>query len=203
MYVNQAIGASGDGTTWATSFKTLQDALNVACVCGNVKEIWVAQGTYYPDEGVGITDNDRDTSFVLCDGIKLYGGFSGTETMLSERDWTNNVTILSGDLMGNDGPNFANNTDNAYHVVIGSNTDGTAVLNGFTITAGNANNFQASNNRGGGMYNVNGSTTIASCIFSGNSALGFAKIRLETDAKMSAETNEDGLIIIKAIFPKK
>ena len=37
----------------------------------------------------------------------------------------------------------------------------------------------------------------------GNSALGFAKIRLETDAKISTEIDDEGLIIVKATFPKK
>ena len=47
-------------------------------------------------------------------------------------------TILSGDLAEDDEPNFVNNSDNSYHVVTGSGTNSTAILDGFTITAGNA-----------------------------------------------------------------
>jgi acetyl-CoA C-acetyltransferase len=47
-------------------------------------------------------------------------------------------TVLSGDLLGDDGQGFANNKENSYHIVTGSGTNDTAALDGFTITAGNA-----------------------------------------------------------------
>jgi hypothetical protein len=78
-------------------------------------------------------------------------------------------TILSGDLDGNDRQNFRNNSENSYHVVTGSGTDTTAVLDGFTITAGNANGNQP-HHEGGGMLNDSGSPTVTNCTFSGNSA---------------------------------
>jgi predicted outer membrane repeat protein len=182
VYVNAAAATGGNGKSWSTPFRYLQDALNVACTCGNVKDIWVAQGTYYPDEGVGITNNYRDTSFVLCDGVKLYGGFSGTETMLSQRNWRTNISTLSGDLMQNDGPNFANNAENAHHVVVAAFADATPTthLDGFTITGGNANGseFVMINGQnifretGGGIYTFFGTNTMTNNTISGNSASG-------------------------------
>jgi hypothetical protein len=72
---------------------------------------------------------------------------------------------LSGDI-GTAG----DNSDNCYHVVTGSGVDGTSILDGLTITGGNANGT-APNNRGGGMYNSAGSPTLANVTFSGNTAL--------------------------------
>ncbi|MGA2499091.1 MAG: choice-of-anchor D domain-containing protein [Tepidisphaeraceae bacterium] len=74
-----------------------------------------------------------------------------------------NATILSGDIGA-----AGDNSDNSYHVVVGSGTDRTAVLDGFTISDGNANGD--SNGEGGGMYIDAGSPTITNCTFSGNSA---------------------------------
>jgi parallel beta-helix repeat protein len=68
-----------------------------------------------------------------------------------------------------DGPGFVNDAENSYHVVTGSGTDDTAVLDGFTITAGNANGSDPYNS-GGGMYNNAGSPTVSNCTFLSNKA---------------------------------
>lgn len=79
------------------------------------------------------------------------------------------MTILSGDLSGDDGSNFANNSENSYQVVVGGGTDATAFLDGFTITGGNANG-SFPQTRGGGMYNENGSPTVSNCTFIANTS---------------------------------
>ncbi len=86
-------------------------------------------------------------------------GSNGTETALGQRDPVANVTILSGEI------GAAGTSDNSYHVVIGSGTNDTAVLDGFTITAGNA-----TNDKGGGMWNYDGSPTLENLIFNANYA---------------------------------
>ena len=65
----------GDGSSWATAYKHLQDNVKVA-EYGD--EIWVAEGTYKPIRG-GKT-LDRTSPFVLVNGVGMYGGFLGTET---------------------------------------------------------------------------------------------------------------------------
>lgn len=65
------------------------------------------------------------------------------------------ITILSGDLNGNDGPNFTNNAENCYYVLTGSGTDETDILDGFTITGGNSNTLRPYH-AGGGIYNQTG-----------------------------------------------
>jgi hypothetical protein len=84
---------------------------------------------------------DRTATFQLKEGVAVFGGFAGTETARDQRDPAANVTILSGDLNGDDDNsnviyNEPTRADNSYHVVTGADN---ATLDGFTITAGNAN----------------------------------------------------------------
>ncbi|MCJ7695235.1 MAG: hypothetical protein MUO40_07380 [Anaerolineaceae bacterium] len=126
----------------------------------SVNEIWVAAGTYIPT-----LTNDRTISFQLKSGVAIYGGFPVDGGVWEERDWVTNPTTLSGDI-GDPG----NNADNSYHVVSGSEVDGTAVLDGFTISDGNANSSSSPNYFGGGMINDNSSPTLTNVTFSANSA---------------------------------
>ncbi|SVC04998.1 uncharacterized protein METZ01_LOCUS257852, partial [marine metagenome] len=162
----------GDGSSWATAKQYLQSALALA-VDGD--EIWVAAGTYYPDEGEGAAGNDRESNFAIPSGVKVYGGFAGEEESLEDRDWEGNETILSGDIDGT----ADDNSGNAYHVVIMEDVSEETVLDGFTITAGNANGapnvaviYGRDSQRGGGIFNRNGSPRITNCTISGNSTEG-------------------------------
>ncbi|UCC29868.1 MAG: S8 family serine peptidase [Phycisphaerales bacterium] len=211
MYVDDDASEGGDGTSWSTAYKYLQDALATA-ISGHL--IHVAGGTYRPDAGEAETviPGDRDATFRLIRGIELYGGYAGLANPGDPdlRDVELYETILSGDLNADDGPAYvdelatcysgsgiepvpgceafdvdadndvdrddlpgflaANNySDNSYHVVVGSNADATAVLDGFIIVAGNANGVDTTS-QGGGMYSSRGSPTLAHCAFHGNSA---------------------------------
>jgi hypothetical protein len=125
------------GASWDTAYPDLQMAL-AAAQSGD--EIWVAAGTYKPTTGT-----DRTVSFVMVTGVGIYGGFAGTETARSQRDWSAHATILSGDI-----GTIGTATDNSYHVVVGANG---AVLDGFTITGGCANG-SGINENGGGMLSA-------------------------------------------------
>ena len=83
------------------------------------------------------------------------------------------LTILSGDLLGNDGPNFANISENSYRVVTAIGVTQTAVLDGFTITGGNNNRGGQPAQWGGGMYVEGGDSSlgITNVVFKGNSAV--------------------------------
>ena len=164
-------GSGADGLSWSTAFTDLQDALAVA---NSGDEIWVAAGVYTP----GLSQSD---TFSLTSGVAIYGGFAATETVRSERDWETNLTILSGDIGGDDSTDgnsivtdTANiNGSNSYHVVSanGATTSitETAVLDGFIITAGYANGSNPDDD-GGGMYIFVGSPTLANLTFIGNLA---------------------------------
>ncbi len=172
-FVDDDAAAGGDGRSWATAYQYPQDALTAAQVDPAVTQIWVAEGTYTPDEGQSQTLGNRAATFQLLSGVALRGGFAGNEDSdtfdLANRDFALHETILTGDLNGDDGPNFANYGENSYHVVTGSATDSTAVLDGFTITGGNANG-SSPHNTGGGMYSAAGSPTVTNCVFAANVA---------------------------------
>ncbi|MCA9250516.1 MAG: right-handed parallel beta-helix repeat-containing protein [Phycisphaerae bacterium] len=171
LYVDDdAIAGANDGSSWADAYVYLQDALLDASTNGVTSQIWVAAGTYKPDQGGWQTPGDRSATFQLQSGLVIYGGFVGNESVLSQRDHESNVTILSGDLFGDDLPDFGNDGENSLHVVTGSGTDATAMLSGFVVTAGNANS--PSNYYGGGMYNESGSPTLEHCRFQHNFADG-------------------------------
>ncbi|MBE0686873.1 MAG: hypothetical protein IH585_12860, partial [Anaerolineaceae bacterium] len=167
LHVDQSASGLQTGDSWADALTTLQDALQVTETC----ELWVTEGVYYPDQGGSQADNDRTTTFPMKSGVAIYGGFAGTETSREQRDWTTNVTILSGDLNEDDNGNVnfdePTRADNSYHVVTGASS---ATLDGFTITAGNANGGGSHGGFGGGMYNNNGSPLLMNITFRDNSA---------------------------------
>ena len=166
------------GESWADAFTSIQDALDIAVGA----EIWVAEGVYYPDEGIGQTNGDRTATFQLKQGVTIYGGFDGTENLLEERDWVNNVTVLSGDLDQNDTtdangvvtePANIVGTDNAHHVVTAEDVMVSAKLNGFVITAGLADStVEAADHKGAGINIRNAAPALANLIVQGNKADG-------------------------------
>jgi len=180
-YVDADATGAASGADWTDAYTSVQDAL-AAAISGD--EIWVAEGVYYPDEGVGQTDDMITSTFVLTDGVALYGGFAATETLRTQRDWEANVTVLSGDIDHETNPdstdphgvvtttaNIAG--ENAYHVVSSSGVIETALIDGFNITAGQADGsyvHPCGPTCGGGMYNQSSSPTLTNLIFSGNSA---------------------------------
>ncbi len=145
FYVNHAATGANNGQTWADAFIDLQGALTIS-QAGD--EIWVSEGTYYPTSGT-----DRSISFEPKSGVQLYGGFSGNETTLSQRDWSAHATLLSGDIgMAGD------STDNSFNVVYLFQSDSSTVLDGFTLCFGQADNLPGANSSrdraicGGGLY---------------------------------------------------
>ena len=155
-YVNGAAAGANTGASWTDAFTDLQMALSAAA---SGDEIWTAAGTYTPTSG-----SERTATFQLKSGVVLFGGFSGTESSRGTRDWVQNPTILSGDIGAQGQP-----TDNSYHVVTGSATDSTAILDGFTVQDAYANGVFP-DNRGGGMRTLAGSPTIRHTVFRNNVA---------------------------------
>lgn len=156
----------GNGSAWgASAYKYLRDALAQADVIvggGGTVQVWVRAGTYKPDRSNASPGGTGSTSatFAMASGVGIYGGFAGNETLLSQRNPTTNVTILSGDLLGNDAQNFQFTSDNSLHVLTATGVSATAVLDGVTVSGGNANSTS-----GGGLLITNGSPTVATCTF--------------------------------------
>lgn len=180
IHVNAATPANAmdqDGASWDTAFADLQDAL-ATVVSGD--EIWVAEGVYYPDEGEAgvatVTAGSRTETFQLISGVEIYGGFNGTESTRDARDANSVLTILSGDIGVQ---NTA--TDNSYHVLTGSGTDNTSLLDGFVITAGQAD---GSGNKGNGaaLLIFNGASVVRRCLFEENFATQGAGVYVQNNS---------------------
>jgi hypothetical protein len=134
-----------------------------------------------------VTNDPRARAFVLKGGVSVIGGFAGNETQLAQRDVESNPTVLSGDFNGNDSatwPPDSSRNENAYHVVVAGNQATPIVLDGLTITGGNANNstYKQPNNGsiipkdarvhqvGGGGIMLNSETKIYNCLILQNQA---------------------------------
>ena len=156
IYVNQANSAAPvkDGSSWLNAFDDLQPALEKANTCLGYQEIWVAQGNYSPSIRFdyfqdGILEQ-RDETFYINSDVEIFGGFNGTESSLSARNWKQNETVLT--------------TTDAYHIVYiqrsGSGDYDGCVLDGFTFMGGDE-----STRNGAGIHNERGSPKIRNCKF--------------------------------------
>lgn len=173
-YVKPGNAGTAPYTSWATASNDLQAVINAS---SNGDQVWVAAGTYIPNRlpSTGAVSTSRDICFLLKAGVSIYGGFTGTETLLSERNHLTNITTLSGEI-----GSVLLSTDNCYHVVIAAGAACSGLLDGFTITLGHAevnlglitvNSQTIIGSRGAGIYITASSPTIQNCIISGNKAL--------------------------------
>ncbi len=171
VYVDATALPGGDGQAWGTAFRFLADALEFADDESNgVEEIRVADGVYFP----GQTNADPTGStagaatFALVSDVALRGGYPGSGSEDPDaRDPSAFVSVLSGDI-GVPGEI----SDNVFHVLRSFSGTTNAVVDGFTITGGNARNPSNSNGYGGGLVADTGASVFAfHCIFIGNRSL--------------------------------
>jgi hypothetical protein len=134
--VDPAAPTAGTGACWSAPFQRLEAALAAAAASAGSDEIWLRSGTYVPAPPA--SGDRRAAHFALVNGVAIYGGFAGNETQRSARnaDAASNGTVLSGDVLGDDGANFANRNDNVNTVVRMDTALATATLDGFSIRGG-------------------------------------------------------------------
>lgn len=162
-YVNANATGANTGGSWTNAFTDLQDALpptNTNWLAGD--DIWVAKSTpaqpaYKPSARHPNDTDPRHATFYIPPGVRVYGGFVGGETALTQRNPEVNKTILDGDLAGDDddgqfpdGP-AAMYDDNSYHVVFFQNTESQfeTKLSGFIIRHGRADSASSYDDRTG------------------------------------------------------
>jgi len=174
LYVGAGLENSGDGTSWATAYASLEDALDNAA---EGDEIWMQGGTYPIEVNFGISSPNN---------VSIYGGFSGTETALSQRDFAANPTILDGSALL-----YAGDLFSIYSTASGIIIDGLTIANYSSIGAAmrisggatirNCNFFNNTTSSGEGSSSVGysggaamlisgGSPVIVNCVFAHNTA---------------------------------
>ena len=147
-------GTGTNGLSWSTAYTNLQDAIDAVSPTGD--QIWVKANTYTISAAINVNK-----------AVGIYGGFAGTESTLDERQLTTNITTISG-----------GGTTQCFNITAD------AYIDGFTITAGNAEN-------GGVMYINDCSPTIRNCIFTDNVA---------NTSGGAIYNNQSGATIVNCLF---
>ncbi|MDO6597745.1 choice-of-anchor Q domain-containing protein [Oceanihabitans sp. 2_MG-2023] len=169
IYVAKDATGTNDGTSWANAYTDLANALAL----NPSNSFWVKTGSYNP--GSNLTD-----SFLLSQDQHIYGGFVGTETSLSQRNTSLNQTVLTGDVNSNDVMPVvfgdASLSDNNYQVIKVGGTN--IIIDGFTITGGNANGNGGSDNAGSAVLVTSATTVhIVDCKVINNTGTGGGVIK--------------------------
>lgn len=159
IYVKYDATGNNDGSSWDNAYTSLQSGITTASV-GTSDQVWVSTGTYYPSLEVG-GSGVLFRAFTMKSGIPIYGGFNGTETGLTQRNYNTNITVLNG--------------NSGYHVINNNSLilTSTAILDGFTISGGTASG-STPHNYGGAILNYSTGSTwsntckIINCRFTGN-----------------------------------
>ena len=185
IYVDDdAVVGTGNGSSWQTAYRHLQDALATARTMAKPVEIRVAQGIYRPDRGVNQVAGDREATFALIDAVTLRGGYAGVSAAdPGLRDPRGYETVLSGDLLGDDGvPDHSHHpawhrtrSDNCEHVVTGVQVTAATVLDGLTVSGGNNltifHHDEGPSAGGPGVYLSRASPALVHCRFHGNNTI--------------------------------
>lgn len=196
-YVKPVATGTGDGSSWENASGNLQNMIDELAKNNPQNlpgEVWVAAGTYVPQVQV-ISGTTYSASFLMRDGISVYGGFAGDESGKQEREvgkmpWNFvNKTILEGSYYEHSKTSWNESnhkwtlTSDSRHVVFfsplpsegKSGFDKSTILNGVTIRGGYAQGGEGvadfMTDRGAGVY-MGINATLEKCIVTENSSTG-------------------------------
>ena len=162
LFVDLGATGAADGSSWADAFPDVDAALAVATPGA---QVWIAQGKYFPSLPTDPGD-PRSATYLLVDGVALYGGFVGFESSLAQRgDPAAHPTRLSGDI-GTTGVS----ADNTYHVVTADGVGPGTLLDGLFIQEGRANGTGV-NGAGAGVQLNAASPVLRGCTIQFNSGI--------------------------------
>ncbi len=178
-FVNDNAPAGGDGTSWATAFNNIQQAVNAASstwleCTAPTDQIWVKQGTYTLSATITINKT-----------VVIYGGFP--ESVLSPTLTNRNPEIYQSIINGNnsvrcmtitefceiDGLTFTNGSVSGNGGAIYLNEVPTYDCVGFDLSVKIKNCRFIDNHasvHGGAIYDLKSNANIANCFFSSNDA---------------------------------
>ena len=146
IYVDASAKGNNTGTDWPNAWPCLQNALETA---ESGDSVWVAAGAYTPDQQLTrapsgaeiVASGDCAASFQIRASLSLYGGFPKGGGQWGDRDPQKHETLLSGDLLGNDGPEWTFRQENSLYVVQLYSVG--VVIDGLTIAGGEEGGLQA------------------------------------------------------------
>lgn len=196
-YVKPVATGTGDGSSWENASGNLQNMIDELAKNNPQNlpgEVWVVAGTYVPQVQV-ISGTTYSASFLMRDGISVYGGFAGDESSKQEREVSKmpwnfvNKTILEGSYYEHSKTSWNESnhkwtlTSDSRHVVFfsplpsegKSGFDKSTILNGVTIRGGYAQGGEGvadfMTDRGAGVY-MGINATLEKCIVTENSSTG-------------------------------
>ncbi|MBN2892156.1 MAG: T9SS type A sorting domain-containing protein [Bacteroidales bacterium] len=167
------------GEEWYNAYTSLNVAIEN---CPEGMDIWVADGTYKPDDNYGVGTGDRYFHFPLKKGVRILGGFAGTEYYEYQRDFETNKCYLDGNL----------GAEKVYHVFYSSSTDvdTTCIVDGFYIRNGNADGTNDFTRNGGNIYLLSASPLFKNCqIYSGYAYLNGGNVYLGGSSAVFEDCN--------------
>ena len=157
IYVDDDAPAGGNGQSWATAFKFLQDALAVAQL-GD--EIRVAGGVHRADQDANnpVGTGDPSATFLIPSGVGIYGRYAG----LSDPDHPDarDIQTYASHMSG-----LHLNYPNSYIVVTATTTTPGTRLDGLTIRDGYPDyTGYDPPARGAGMHITEGHLVVYQCV---------------------------------------
>ncbi|MEM6766641.1 MAG: choice-of-anchor Q domain-containing protein [Bacteroidota bacterium] len=164
IFVDNDATGYNNGLKWEDAFKNLHEAL-LSAESGD--QVWIAKGVYKPINCYPCSEDDREVTFTIPNGVKVYGGFNGDESHTIQRKidtfslFVEHPTILSGDIGV---PNYF--ADNSFTIIKSSGVDTSTQIDGVIISSGNSNYdpyFRSSLNSGGGLFLNNQVLKIKNC----------------------------------------
>ncbi|WP_300598409.1 right-handed parallel beta-helix repeat-containing protein [Niabella sp.] len=151
VYIKPTASGTGSGNSWANATADLQGAINTT----GVQKVFVAIGTYYVPS---------PNSFVMKDGVGIYGGF----------DPANNISTLADAriLPGTGGGGSILDGKNERPVILNNNNGvtSTARLDGFALTHASGSTNDAC------IYNTTASPVLSNLLITGNAVGGIINI---------------------------
>jgi predicted outer membrane repeat protein len=145
IYVDDDAPAGGNRTSWSGAYRDLQDAFDEAASLSNPQspidvEIRIGQGVYRPDAGTLERTKYFELAPSVASGLTLsvLGGFGGRGSAVPDhRDLVNFVSVLSGDLLGNDTASEASRADNS-HAILQAIDQASLTIDGLVIRGANS-----------------------------------------------------------------